>query len=545
MSNQYGFDFLRSEHLLNEDDTNDDALPTVSVSQETGDEDGPASAAAEVDFERAQNKPDLEKQYDILAFLQAHRGSGSCLAPSVIYKATGIDLDINPSVAAMLQRNPKIRVEMVPDPENPALLVPTYAYQAKYSNVRDFASLLAQINRMSNGIPVRDLVDSYSGVESDIQELITAGEVIAIANTEDKDRILFPRGEDFLVELDGIVSVAPTVVPDGSAADAPVYFVEVDVDPRTQIRRGEAIQVGGQWFRVSSAVREGVPLSEQPGRAQAPLSVVSLTELSKRNEVEGYVRSFNSKLIPLDRPLSSAAQENIRKSKKARELLSKAIHGTGTPSGSAGGGGGAPTSSGAGSAGGGGHRLLSSGVTQQLLGNLAHSANPTTLLAAANQSSLSSNRMKRKAPSFSVASTSSSSGAAAGAASASSQAKLLAAAASDPSLYLYRHARRHGTTTDVRQMYLETRDLVPDADADLHTLLLQHRLIDPGEPLRRPRLASSKFAEGDGKPKKRRYYERKNQRMTNTHLEGTEIGALLALATEKQKQGQSVGDGGM
>jgi hypothetical protein len=110
---------------------------------------------------------------------------------------------------------------------------------------------------------------------------------------------------------------------------------------------------------------------------------------------------------------------------------------------------------------------------------------------------------------------------------------------------LYRHARRHGTTTDVRQMYLETRDLVPDADADLHALLLQHRLIEPGEPLRRPRLASNKFADGDGKPKKRRYYERKNQRMTNTHLEGTEIGALLALATEKQKQGQSVGDGGM
>jgi TFA2 Winged helix domain 2 len=542
MSNQYGFDFLRSEHLLNEDDENDDELPTVTVSQETGDEDGP-SASAEVDFERAQNKPDLEKQYDILAFLQAHRGSGSCLAPSVIYKATGIDLDINPTVASMLERNPKIRVEMVPDPENPALSVPTYAYQAKYSNVRDFASLLAQINRMSNGIPVRDLVDSYSGVEKDIQELITAGEVIAIANTEDKDRILFPRGEDFLVELDGIVSVAPAVVPDGSSpADAPVYYVEVDVDPRTQIRRGEAIQVGGQWFRVSSAVREGVPLAEQPGRAQAPLSVVSLSDLSKRNEVEGYVRNFSSKLIPLDGPLSAAAQENIRKSKRARELLSKAIHGTSAPSGSAGAAGGGGSAGG----GGGGHRLLSSGVTQQLLGNLAHSANPTSLLAAANQSTLSSNRMKRKAPSFSVASTSSSSGVAATAsASASSQAKLLAAAASDPSLYLYRHTRRHGTTTDVRQMYLETRDLVPDADADLHALLLQHRLIEPGEPLRRPRLASNKFADGDGKPKKRRYYERKNQRMTNTHLEGTEIGALLALATEKQKQGQSVGDGGM
>jgi hypothetical protein len=51
--------------------------------------------------------------------------------------------------------------------------------------------------------------------------------------------------------------------------------------------------------------------------------------------------------------------------------------------------------------------------------------------------------------------------------------------------------------------------------------------------------------DNDGKPKKRRYYERKNQRMTNTHLDGTEAGAVLRLALEKQKQGKSVGDGGM
>jgi hypothetical protein len=468
----------------------------------------------------------------------------------------------------MLQRNPKIRVEMIPDPENPALLVPTYAYQAKYSGVRSAATLLAQINRMPNGVPVRDLIDSYPGVEDDIQELITAGELIAVANTEDKDRVLFPRGEDFLVELDGILSLPPPAVAaeapaaaaaaaaesEGSSAstqppppkadeEAPVFCVETDADPLGQIRRGEAVQVGGQWFRVSSAVRDGVPLSEQPARAQAPLSVVSLTDLSKRNEVDGYVRSFSSKVIPLDGPLSKAAKENIRKAKMARELLSRAIHGTGTPSSSASGIG---TSTASGPAG--GHRLLGSGLTQQLLGSTAHAANPTALLAAATQSSMASNRNKRKAPSFSSSSMTAKIAAAAPSSSSSSSSassKLLAAAASDPALYLYRHARRHGTTKDVRQAYLETRDAVPDADADLHALLLEHRLIEPGEPLRRPRLAGSRLADGDGKPKKRRYYERKNQRMTNTHLEGTEIGALLALATEKQKQGQSVGDGGM
>jgi hypothetical protein len=597
MSNQYGFDFLRSEHLLDEDGpdrknyvVSQDEPGEDGRDDDNNDGDGNSKEVPAVDFERAQNKPDLEKQYDILAFLQAHRGSGSCLAPSVIYRSTGIDLDLNPTVAAMLQRNPKIRVEMIPDPENPALLVPTYAYQAKYSSIRDSSSLLAQINRMSYGVPVRDLIDSYPGVENDIQELITAGEVIAVANTEDKDRVLFPRGEDFLVELDGIVSLpsqpialvpSPSLEPnDGSSSSSssppktsaaaaettaskqeapPVYFVETDVDPTSQIRRGEAVQVGGQWFRVSSAVREGVSLTEQPARAQAPLSVVSLADLSKRNEVDGYIRPFHSKVLPLDRHLSSAAQGNIRKAKRARELLSRAVHGTGL---SAGGGTLSSTTAGgaaASSAGGGSHRLLSSGLAQQLLGSLAHASNPTALLAAASQSSMGSSRNKRKAPSFTSSSSSSAAAAMSAATSSSTAAsKLLAEATSDPALYLYRHARRHGTTKDVRQMYLETRDLVPDADADLHALLLEHRLIEPGEHLRRPRLSKNAGGgigggfggaaggtDNDGKPKKRRYYERKNQRMTNTHLEGTEIGALLALATEKQKQGETVGDGGM
>jgi hypothetical protein len=33
--------------------------------------------------------------------------------------------------------------------------------------------------------------------------------------------------------------------------------------------------------------------------------------------------------------------------------------------------------------------------------------------------------------------------------------------------------------------------------------------------------------------------------MTNTHLEGTEIGAVLRRAADKQRQGEAVGDGGM
>jgi hypothetical protein len=118
-------------------------------------------------------------------------------------------------------------------------------------------------------------------------------------------------------------------------------------------------------------------------------------------------------------------------------------------------------------------------------------------------------------------------------------------AASDPFLSLYSHARRHGCTKDVREMYLAMRSFVPESDVELKRLLLKHKLLEPGEEMRRPRLKRKANVDNDGKPKKRRYYERKNQRMTNTHLEGTEIGAVLLRAQEKQKQGETVGDGGM
>jgi hypothetical protein len=412
----------------------------------------------------------------------------------------------------MLERNPKIRVQRIPDPENPSISLNTYAYSAKYNHVRDRTSLLAQINGCKNGVPMRDLVDAYDGVEEDIAALITAGDVIALANPEEK-AILFPRGEAFLVELDGIVTIKKADMPKtddneaGGAApaqsrpDAECYLLDTDVDPTRQIRRGEAVCVGGQWFRVSSAVREGVPLSEQPARAQAPLSVVSISDLSKKNEVDGYIRPFNDKVLPLDAPLSTCARENLCKAKEARERLHKLAGGRG----------------------------LSGGVAAQLLSPLAHSSNPATLATSFITGCPSS----RKRPSL-LKST-----------HAVADAQAVQAAATDPCLNLYTHARRHGCTRDVRAMYLATRKFVPENEQDLYNVLLKHKLIEPGEAMRRPRLAKRADVDNDGKPKKRRYYERKNQRMTNVHLVGTEIGAALARATEKQKQGKAVGDGGM
>ena len=525
-SNAYGFDFLQSQHL---DDTSQNQRGT------DGGHDLPSELEAVGGFASSHNKPDLEKQADVLAFLKNHRGSG-CMATSVIYRATGVDLEKDLKVADSLQKNPKVKVEMVPDPENPALSVATYAYQAKYATVRDRASLLAQINRMFSGIPVRDLHDSYPDIEEDIAALIAGGDVIAVMNTEDKDRVLFPRGEPFLVEMDGIVSIPssytraqsepasqqsetppdPSKEPDDGSGQntmkpplprrANCYIVDTDVDPREQIRRGEAIQIGGQWFRISSAVKEGVSLAEQPARAQAPLSVVSLTELSDRNELDGYIRAFTEKKIPLDAHLCREAEKNLHDAKLARETLLKLTHGR------------------------------TSGVVGQLLGSNAHSSNPTSLASSVAGKAVSNQRKRPTASKLANASQSKTSNVPKDA---------LEKAAADSSLALFSHPRRHGCTLDVRDMYLKTRALVPESDADLKRLLVENKLLEPSEELRRKRMKFGSNLDKDGKPKKRRYYERKNQRMTNIHLDGTEIGAALNRAMENKKEGKTVGDGGM
>ena len=49
----------------------------------------------------------------------------------------------------------------------------------------------------------------------------------------------------------------------------------------------------------------------------------------------------------------------------------------------------------------------------------------------------------------------------------------------------------------------------------------------------------------DGKSKKRMYYDRKNTRRTNIHLDGTEIGEMLAQAVERKSQEKLVENGGI
>ena len=68
MANTYGLDFLRTEHTLNEygepKQEEEDAVHSSSAAVAlTGDE-----LAAEV-----AHKPDLERQFDVIQFLQKHR----------------------------------------------------------------------------------------------------------------------------------------------------------------------------------------------------------------------------------------------------------------------------------------------------------------------------------------------------------------------------------------------------------------------------------------------------------------------------------------
>eukprot|EP00956_Cyclotella_meneghiniana_P015851 scaffold24638_cov48-Cyclotella_meneghiniana.AAC.3 len=545
MANNYGFDFLRAEHNLpNQGGTALSTPPRPTAP--------PSDTNSNIGNTNNNNKSNLEKQADILLFLRHHRSSG-CLPPSIIRKSLGIDLTSDP-VAELLQNNPKIIVEEVPDPENPTLTVLYYGYKAKFGGVKDRSTLVGQINRSRYGVRWNDLLDAYDGVEKDLAEIIKSGEVLGVENPEEKDKILFPRGDSYLVELDGIVTQKNLPqLPDMTPTTDPIErskiksllaqrrvasrLITTDVDPTNQIRRGEAIRVGGEWFRVSSSIREDLPPDRQPPRALAPLSVVSVKDLSKKNEVDGYTRKFDTTTIPLDGSLSEAVGiQNLEEAKRAREKLHSIASG--------------------GDASGGALRNVAGGPCSVLLSSFASEKNPALLAGAFAKSVTSGVRGAagsimpggRKRPTAMAkrvdnGSTNDKSIAASNADTAkrSMEAKQ---AASNPSLS-YSHAIRHGCTKDVRDMWLKTRELIPTSEVDLHKALLQHKLIESGEKMTRPKMKRKADTDNDGKPKKRRYYERKSMRRTNMHLDGTEIGAMLARAAEKQNQGKSVGDGGM
>ncbi|CAN0279251.1 unnamed protein product, partial [Ectocarpus fasciculatus] len=100
------------------------------------------------------------------------------------------------------------------------------------------------INRCKGGICWEELKDTYSSVEGDMKAMQEAGKVIAVVNKETHKMNLYPRGDVFLTELPGSIRVKP-----GSE----VALTAEDMNQH--IRRGEAVRISGQWFRVSSEVR--------------------------------------------------------------------------------------------------------------------------------------------------------------------------------------------------------------------------------------------------------------------------------------------------
>ncbi len=542
MSNLYGFDFLKSDHKLDESNNQNN----------TNNYQGQLSFITPTAPSSSSYKSDLEKQHEVIKFLKSHRSS--CLSPAIIYSHLQIDLSEggdDSTVRQMLLNNKQIKVEEEPDPENPSLTIYTFGYQAKYNNVRNKTGLLAQINKSKYGIKRHDLLDSYEGVEQDIAALITAGEIIAIPNSEHKDNpVLIQRGETFFVELDGHVSSMGSSGVGGTVGSAVVgsettttstitttgtenknvtdnynlFLIETDSDPKKQIRRGEAVWIGGQWFRVSSAVKEGAPLSEQPPRAQAPLSATSYKDLSKKNDADGYIRPFTKNIIPLDHPLLPETIHNIQNGKEALTKLHKIASSIG----------------GRGVTGGASAQLLSSNATydnfETLVDKFVFTAQGRVSNSSRRRPAIHGNRNQLSNSNFAHRKK-----------DASTHIEEASKASKDRSL-IHCHPRRHGCTIDVRQMYLATRNKIPEPERELEifNMMVQYKLLDKNSKMKRPRMSEeNKNLDKDGKPMKRRYYVKKSDQLTNKHLENTAIGELVQAALDKQQQGKAVGDGGM
>eukprot|EP01034_Spumella_vulgaris_P024841 gene24841-31229_t len=145
--------------------------------------------------------------------------------------------------------------------------------------------LIHEISRIGNGIVLSDIADSYDGLESDVNSLIVGGEIIANKNREVKSLVLYPRHVPFLVRLNGTVT-----------ATRGKQLISTSHSMLPEIRRGEAIQVDNEWYRVSSAIGSGAA-NQQNQRSTAPTSVTSDRDLSDKNV---YCDVFNSHLLPLD-----------------------------------------------------------------------------------------------------------------------------------------------------------------------------------------------------------------------------------------------------
>ncbi|GMI37359.1 hypothetical protein TeGR_g3041, partial [Tetraparma gracilis] len=97
--------------------------------------------------------------------------------------------------------------------------------------------------------------------------------------------------------------------------------------------------------------------------------------------------------------------------------------------------------------------------------------------------------------------------------------------------------RRHGCSKDIQALWLKTRDVVPDNDDELLRKLIANGVEGYSEASARKKNARKNMmskADLAKQPKKKhRNYIQKNQRTTNSHLLGTELGDIL-MSTQHQ-----------
>ena len=111
-----------------------------------------------------------------------------------------------------------------------------FSYRAKFSAIKDKRSLMSNLE-IEGIFSLKDIRDCYIGIERDIQNLMSSGDIIMIgkeSGPKEDDRVIYPRGNPCLVKISGNVSLKK-------------YSREMKTDIKdnisSQIRRGDAVIV--------------------------------------------------------------------------------------------------------------------------------------------------------------------------------------------------------------------------------------------------------------------------------------------------------------
>ncbi len=246
------------------------------------------------DFGVEDKRSDQEKHADVVDYL-LKLTSGQWAHSVDVEKVLGIFLKGKDHlVLRWLRTNPKVEIKETDSGE-------FYRYRAKY-DITNRNELMKLIDRHAMGISLNDVKTAYKTAEQDVEKMLVGGDIIACKNKEKKDQTLFPRKRPFLAQLSGTASYYP-----GKSA------ITTDKDVSTEIRRGDAIGVGDNWFRIDMSL-EGAR-TNQPERARPPLSVCHIP-LPEKAAPRKYDRPFTSTEIPLD-----GVVDSMKKPKKDRSDL--------------------------------------------------------------------------------------------------------------------------------------------------------------------------------------------------------------------------------